>query len=258
MELNLYKYNLKVIVFDLDGTLAVSKTPMSSEMSTSVIELLEKYTVCVISGGSFLQFEKQILSQLKGIEDSLLQKLFLFPTNGSTFYKYINGTWQCVYEEKLTEDEKKMIIDAWTKSIQKAGIVLQNNLYGEVMEDRGTQITFSLCGQNAPVEIKSTCDPDMAKRSLIREAMLPLLSGFSVTIAGMTSIDITRAGIDKAYAINKILQYLKLEKENVLFIGDKLDKGGNDFSAKTTGVNTLSVNNPNDTLVFIKDLLRIS
>ncbi len=255
MELDVYKENLKVIVFDLDGTLAVSKTPMSSEMSTSIIELLEKYTVGVISGGSFIQFEKQILSQLEGVRDELLQKLFLFPTNGSTFYRYINNKWQCVYEEKLTEDEKKSIYSAWAESVKSTGITLPDNLYGEVMEDRGTQITFSLCGQNAPVEVKSTCDPDMAKRSLIREAMLPLLSGFSVTIAGMTSIDITRAGIDKAYAINKILQYLKVERENVLFIGDKLDTGGNDFSAKTTGVHTLSVNSPDDTLNILNDLI---
>ena len=255
MKLDEYKEDLKVIVFDLDGTLAVSKTPMSPEMSSSIVELLKKYTVGVISGGSFFQFEKQILSKLTGVESEILQKLLLFPTNGSIFYRYIDAKWQCVYEEKLADGEKELISNAWKESIEKTGIILPDNLYGAVMEDRGTQITFSLCGQSAPVEVKSICDPDMAKRSLIREAMLPLLPGFSVTIAGMTSIDITRAGIDKAYAIGKILEYLKIEKENILFIGDKLGTGGNDSSAKTTGAYTLPVLGPNNTLTLIKDLV---
>ena len=54
----------KLIVFDLDGTLAESKSSLDAEMSTLLHDLLGVVKVAVISGGDWPQFEKQVLSHL--------------------------------------------------------------------------------------------------------------------------------------------------------------------------------------------------
>lgn len=48
-----------LIIFDLDGTIALSKSALDSEMVSSLAELLAKKSVAVISGGGFPEFEKQ-------------------------------------------------------------------------------------------------------------------------------------------------------------------------------------------------------
>lgn len=255
MEIAEYKNDLKIIVFDLDGTLAESKSRIKDETAKFLIHLLEKYNVAVISGGSFSQFKKQILDALLGCPDNALQKLFLFPTNGSTCFIYKDGLWQSVYEDKLTVEEKDKIKKAWEMAIVETETVLPDKLYGEIMEDRGTQVTFSLSGQEAPLNIKLQVDPDQEKRLKLRSVLSELLPDFSISVAGMTSIDITRKGIDKKYALEKIIKYLNLSKNQILFVGDKLAPGGNDHGAVEEGVRYLPVDNPETTLDIIKQLI---
>ena len=245
----------KAISFDLDGTLTESKSPMTAEMSALVCQLLEKYYVAVISGGSFPQFQKQILSNLPTKSEEILSRLLLFPTNGSALYMYKDGAWDCLYEEKLTQEEKNKIIDAWDKALVQSGVILPTPSYGPVMEDRGTQISFSACGQQAPIAVKATWDPNQTERTAIREYMLPLLPEFAISFGGMTSTDVTRAGIDKAHAIEKMMEYLKVLKDDIMFIGDKLDEGGNDYPAKRTGVECVATTGPENTAELIKKLI---
>ena len=49
-----------LIAFDLDGTLAESKRPLSEDMAAILARLLAITDVAVISGGDWPQFEKQI------------------------------------------------------------------------------------------------------------------------------------------------------------------------------------------------------
>lgn len=81
----------KLIVFDLDGTLAESKSPIDAEMSSLLINLLAIVKVCVISGGDWPQFEKQLLPSLP--QDGALANLFLLPTCGTKFFQY-SGEWK--------------------------------------------------------------------------------------------------------------------------------------------------------------------
>ena len=245
----------KVIAFDLDGTLAESKSPLSPQMAELVSKLLETYTVAVISGGAFPQFKKQILDTLTHPSTELLGRFFLFPTNGAALYQYINNEWTCVYEELLTQDEKDAIITAWQKALRVTGMILPTPSYGAVIEDRRTQVSFSACGQEAPIAIKSVWDPDQKKRAALREIMLPDLPKFAISFGGTNTLDITRKGIDKAHALQKIIDYIKVSKDDIMFVGDKLEPGGNDYPAKEFGVTTVAVANPEETALVIEKLI---
>jgi phosphomannomutase len=233
----------KLIIFDLDGTLAESKSPLDAEMAALLSELLGKAKVAVISGGNWPQFEKQLLSNLPAGE--LLANLSLLPTCGTKFFQYNRG-WKKLYAEDFTAVEKEKIADSLRKAAALAGFQAEK-VWGEVIEDRGSQITFSALGQEAPLEAKSKWDADYAKRKKIKAILDPMIPEFSVRMGGATSIDVTKPGIDKGYGIRRLRDILGISLQEMLFIGDALFPGGNDYPAKEAGVDSISVRGPHET-----------
>jgi HAD superfamily hydrolase (TIGR01484 family) len=241
----------QLIVFDLDGTLAESKSPLDAGMAALLHALLGTAQVAVISGGDWPQFEKQLLSNLP--EDERLVNLSLLPTCGTKFFQY-TGAWKKIYSEDFTADEKERIITALKQALGVADFTVEK-LWGETIEDRGSQITFSALGQQAPLEEKNKWDPDFSKRKTIKSILDPLLPGFSVRIGGATSIDVTKSGIDKAYGIQKLRDLLGIPLQDMIFIGDALFPGGNDFPVKATGVVCISVRGPMETKVVTEAII---
>ena len=109
----------KLIVFDLDGTLAESKSSLDAEMSGLLHDLLGIVKVAVISGGDWPQFEKQVLSHLP--HDERLVNLSLLPTCGTKFFQYA-GDWKKLYSEDFTADEKEKIVSSLKKAIAVGGL----------------------------------------------------------------------------------------------------------------------------------------
>ena len=233
----------KLIVFDLDGTLAESKSALDGEMAALLHDLLGVVKVAVISGGDWPQFEKQLLSNLP--HDERLVNLSLLPTCGTKFFRY-SGDWKKIYSEDFTADEKTKIISSLNKAVAVAGFKVEKT-WGEVIEDRGSQITFSALGQQAPLEEKNKWDHDFAKRKKIKAILDPLIPGFSVHLGGATSVDVTKPGIDKAYGIEKLRDILGISVKEMIFIGDALFAGGNDYPAEEAGVVSIPVRGPSET-----------
>jgi phosphomannomutase len=233
----------KLIVFDLDGTLAESKSSLDAEMSALLHDLLGIVKVAVISGGDWPQFEKQVLSNLP--QDERLVNLSLLPTCGTKLFQY-TGDWKKIYSEDFTADEKEKIISSLKKALGVAGFKVEK-VWGEVIEDRGSQITFSALGQQAPLEEKNKWDPDFTKRKKIKVLLDKLIPEFSVRLGGTTSVDVTKPGIDKAYGIRKLRDTLGIAIHEMIFIGDALFPGGNDYPAEEAGVVCIPVRGPNET-----------
>jgi len=242
----------KLIVFDLDGTLAGSKSPLDSEMSELLHHLLSIVKVAVISGGDWPQFEKQLLSNLP--HDKTLANLSLLPTCGTKFYRYDSAAWKKIYSEDLTAEERDKILGALKKTISSADFKA-DKLWGEQIEDRGSQITFSALGQEAPLEEKDKWDPDISRRKKIKAILDGLIPDFSVRIGGSTSIDITKPGIDKAYGIRKLRDLLGISLAEMIYVGDALYVGGNDYPAKEAGVDCIPVKDPNETERVIQTII---
>jgi phosphomannomutase len=246
----------KVIAFDIDDTLVVSKAPLSDRMAELLVQALDHFELCIISGGKFEIFQANIVSRLIA-SSSQLSRLHLMPTCGTRYYRYneIKADWELQYAEDLTADEKQRIIEASEKATKELGLWPEEP-YGEVIEDRDSQISISMLGQLAPPEAKKEwADRYSDERSALREAIAEQIPDFEVRAGGMTTIDITRTGIDKAYGMQKLLEALHLSKDDALFFGDKLRTGGNDYPVKAMGVDSLEVSRWEDTALALEAIL---
>lgn len=259
----------KLIAFDLDGTLADSKSPAEDRMTSLLAQLLDNFEVCVISGGKFDQFKKQLLGNMEATP-SQLERLHLMPTCGTQYYQYDMGRaakndgWYQVYAENFTEPEKKKIIAALNKGFDDLGM-REKKTYGETVEDRGSQVTFSVLGQDIVdalgkegVRQKEAWDPGNKKKNALRDYIAPLIPDFEVRVGGVTSIDVTKKGIDKAYGMKKLMEMLEIGKEDILFIGDRLQPGGNDYPVKAFGIDSLEISHWQETAIAVEAILHIA
>ena len=215
----------KLIVFDLDGTLAESKAAADKEMAKLFHDLLKVARVAIISGGAWPQFEKQLIAHLPAGSD--LSNLSILPTCGTQFYSYEKSDWKKLYAENFTDVQKQKIETSLKKAIEQSGFKAEKT-WGNQIEDRGSHITFSALGQQAPLEPKKAWDPDFKKRKKIKALLKKTIPEFAINLGGATSIDITKPGIDKAYGMHKLEEILKIGIVDMLFIGDALFEGGND------------------------------
>ena len=241
----------RLIVFDLDGTLAESKAAIDSEMASLLNSLLAIVKVAVISGGAWPQFEKQVLAHLR--HDECLKNLSLLPTCGTKFYRYARS-WEQLYSEDFTAAEKKKILTSLQQTTETPDLKPAQT-WGELIQDRGSQITFSGLGQQAPLEEKKKWDPDFAKRKTIKGLLDKLIPEFSVRLGGATSIDVTKHGIDKAYGIRKLRDILEIPIDQMIFIGDAVFPGGNDYPAKEAGALSIEVKDPHETKRVIEAIV---
>ena len=137
----------------------------------------------------------------------------------------------------------------------EVGLSLLAGNYGPLLEDRQSQITFSALGQMAPIELKASWDSSQQKRQAIVQGLKRLLPEFSIKIGGSTSIDVTKQGIDKAFGLKYLTNYLKLSLGQVLYVGDALFSGGNDEPLLKLGVACQSVASITATKNLIRQLL---
>ncbi|MFZ2500544.1 MAG: HAD-IIB family hydrolase [Minisyncoccia bacterium] len=247
----------KLVIFDLDGTLAESKQQLTSGMAEQLSRLLAVTKVAIISGGALSQFLKQVVAQLPvGTE---LANLYLLPTSGAALYEFQNDDWKKIYEERLSEKEKDTIEAAMMIAIEKTKTIdLAKPAWGDRVEYRGGQVSLSALGQHAPIAEKKAWDPDHSKRHALQAMIAERLPAFSVKIGGMTTIDVTKRNIDKAYGVHQLCERLRIREEDSLYVGDELGDGGNDEAVYKTDVHARSVKDPIETAYLIESLLATS
>lgn len=235
-------------MFDLDDTLAASKSAITDDMAAMLRGLLATHEVCIISGGRFEQFEAQVLGHLGRFEG--IERLHLMPTCGTRYLRWDGAQWREMYFEKLSADERDRAFEVLRAGATEFGF-WSDDTWGPALEDRGSQVTYSALGQSAPVDAKAAWDPDNAKKERLRAYAAERLPDLEVRSGGSTSIDITKRGIDKAYGTRKLMQELSIATDEILFFGDRLDPGGNDYPVKAMGVDSVSVEGWHDTIAQV-------
>jgi phosphomannomutase len=245
---------VRLVAFDLDDTLAPSKSPVDPRMAQLLVRLLAVVDVCVISGGQFAQFQSQLVDNLPLDHPEALARMHLMPTCGTQYYRYRAGEWQQQYAENLTDEQKAAALAAVESEARRLGY-WESDTWGPILEDRGSQITFSARGQDAPVDAKKAWDPTGEKKNTLRAAVQQHLPDLEVRSGGSTSVDITRRGIDKAYGMSKLAELTGVPFEQMVFVGDRLDPDGNDFPVVALGIPTRAVEGWHDTAAIVEEFL---
>jgi HAD superfamily hydrolase (TIGR01484 family) len=245
----------KVIIFDLDGTLTKSKASLDKKMASLIFELLKRKSVAVASGGAFQQFKTQFLTKLP--RDTNFGNLFLFPTSSASGYYYDKNSkrFYKAYDNLLTKRDAKTIIRAFETVFKEIGYVQPTKTFGPVLENRGSQVTFSALGQSAPLRLKKKWDPKQRKRQGIRQVLDKYLPDFEISIGGTTSIDVTRKGVNKTLCVKMLKEHLRINETQMLYVGDALFRGGNDYIMKRTNITCLPVSGPEETKSLISRII---
>lgn len=246
----------KITAFDVDGTLTVSKTLIKDSMAILIKELVKHKIVLAVAGGSFEQLRTQFLPPFLN-DDSMMpyiHNFILLPTSGTQRYEYDEEKrdWILTDKEPLDEEVKDRAKKLLQVVIDDPEYGIPPNPIGSIIEDRDTQITFTPNGQQAPVELKLQFDPDRKKREKIRDMIEPKLPEVSILINGVSSIDILPKGFSKAVGLMRFLNKAGLQKNDVIFIGDALFPGGNDYSVQEAGFDTIPVKGPEETEAIIR------
>lgn len=241
----------KLVVFDLDGTLAKSKSTITKEMVSKLEKLLSVARVAIISGADWPQFQKQVLAKMS--KGKILKNLSILPTCGTKFYSF-KEKWVKTYAENFTSTQSKKIKTELQDAVNNSNLSISKT-WGKQIEDRDSQITFSALGQKAPLDAKKDWDPNFKKRKKIKAKLDKRLPDFDINLGGSTSIDITQKGADKAYGIEKLKEKFELKTSEIIFIGDALFLGGNDYPAKKTKVDCIQVKDPNETKIIIETII---
>jgi phosphomannomutase len=235
---------VKVLAFDLDGTLAESKQIIPDKIAAKLNKLLDSYTVAIVTGGTFEQVQKQVVSKLDnpvGLE--------VFSCSGATYHIYGMDGLVKIYEHMIKDDDRWEIQSQIEAAARKLGYWIDIT-HGNAFEFRGSQFTWSACGQLAAVEVKSGYDPTGAKRKAIIEQLN--LPGFDIRIGGMTSIDVSIKGYDKGYAM-EVLTKSGYKLDDIIYFGDQFGPDGNDLPVRKAGVLCYTVKNWGETLKWLQD-----
>ncbi len=252
------KVTKKVLSFDVDQTLNVAKTPIPPEVAAVLVKCLRHFEICPISGQKYEQFLIQIVDPLKaaGATDQDLQHLHLFVAQGTQYYKYDGAAWQQVYDYPLQPEDVVKITTVLEESAKELGYweIDQVAEGDEIIENRGSQVTFSALGQKAGIEVKYAWDPDMKKREAIVAKCREKLPDFLYEIGGTTSINVAAPGMNKEFGMKHLFEELKVTKDEVLYFGDMTQPGGNDYPVVQLGVETITVRSHEDTLYALKGI----
>ena len=242
----------RAVLFDLDDTLAESFKAPTPEMIERLKRLLELRPIAIVTAAGYQRLETLFLEHLAG--HPRLSDFYIFPNSATQCYIWNGSLWEREYDEELTESERAQIASAMRAAAAETDVL--DERYEPQVIDRGAQVAFAFLGLEAPLEAKKAWDPDLSKRTRLLAAISKRIPQLDSRIGGMTTIDVTKHGINKSYGVRWLSERLKIPASEMLFIGDALYEGGNDAVVIPTGIQTRSVADPAETLTVIDELLK--
>ncbi len=254
------KINKKIAGFDLDGTLTENNQPMKKDMAEILTKLLRKIPVAIITGAAFEKLTFQLGDLLSVIEpetDSVKENLILLPTNGTQSFTYDKNTkkWELSFKEDLVFLDKEDIIAALNEIVASGKYDISKNPVGPIVTDRGMQVSLSGLGHDAPLEAKRNWDPDKKKRFAIKEELEKKITSADFVLGGNSTIDILPKGFNKGVGLTNLLKRKDLSLSDMIYAGDAIFLGGNDYPVKEAGIDTATVKDHHETAKLIESWL---
>jgi phosphomannomutase len=218
---------MKYLFFDLDGTLCESKKAVLDDMLEELGRLSKKYAIILVSGAE--------LSRML-IQAPLKYAVFM-AQNGNEVYEKEEILWRNDFADR----------DRLNRHIELSAEFLNIKIGDDMIDDRGSQVSFSFIGHHAPLEVKKLFDPDRKKRAeILRRLPFP-----GAVIGGTTCIDYVP--YSKGDNISRYIWAKDIRVSDCLYLGDAFMDFGND--ATVLGVIPVHrIDSPLETLNFIKQL----
>jgi HAD superfamily hydrolase (TIGR01484 family) len=242
----------KAVLFDLDDTLAESFKPPRPEMVDALGRLLAKVPVAILTAAGFPRIERDFLGILA--RSPHIDRMYIFPNSAAECLAFRDDVWKPEYSIALSNEERARISDAM-QAMEQNPVFEPHPLYPPRIIDRGAQVAFAALGLDAPLSAKTSFDPDQTKRIKMRAFLEEKAPGFEILIGGMTTIDVTKKGVNKAHGVRWLSEHLGIPAGKMLYIGDALYPGGNDAVVMETGIATRAITSPEETLRVINELL---
>lgn len=205
----------------------------------------------MITGGKYALLQSQVVDRLTGQANR--SKLHLMPTSGTRYYRWDGRRWTLVFAHDLSDEERAKAKESLERNAREQGI-WSDYAWGERIEDRGSQITFSALGQSAPIEAKEAWDPTDEKTQT-GSCGCGRTAGIEVRPGGASSVDISQRGVDKSFAVRELADILGMEVGRIVFIGDRMEPGGNDYPAAMAGTRAVKVTGPADTVRLCDEIV---
>lgn len=238
------KSKIKLLAFDLDGTLTQHKTPLCDKHRKILETLGEKYRLIMAGAGQC----RRIFDQMGKFPIDIVGNYGMQRTK----YNAATNDLDTVYD--ITEQcDKPEIERRITFLREKHGFT---EFCGDNTEYHASGcITFPILGTKAKQEDKLAFDPDRKKRRAFYDEVVAMFPEYNVFVGGSSSFDMAPKPYNKYYALDRYCAELGIAHNEVVFVGDDYGPGGNDESVYKSDFGFLTIDNYLDFPEIIKPLL---
>ncbi len=243
----------RAALFDLDDTLAETFEVPSKEMLQAILHLLDLMPIAIITGRDFPWMESSFLPEM--VSSPHIDRFYVLPEGAAQCRQWDGKQWKELYGWALGDDERVRIKAAIAQSVEETGVLRDFPVFGERYVDKKAMIAFAALGLEVPRDLKYSWDPGNVRRALLRDAIAAKLPEYDVLMGGATSTDVTKKGVNKSHGVRWLSQQLQIPAADMLYVGDALYPGGNDYVVVETGIRTRPTTGPKETLVIINELL---
>ena len=243
----------KAALFDLDDTLAPSFEALSPKMVEKVRQVLDLMPTAIITGRDFKWMSQDFLPLFAGVPHA--DRFYLFPEGSAQCFQWDGKLWNEIYGETITDEERAKITQTIKDAVRDTGVLEGMSVFGEQFVQKKAMVAFAALGVKVPTDLKYSWDPGNIRRKTLRDAIAKALPEYDVLMGGATSTDVTKSGINKAYGVRWFAERLNIPTSEMLYVGDALEEGGNDFVVIETGVQTRPTSGPEQTLKIIDEIL---
>ena len=207
----------KIFIFDVDGTLTPSRLRMVEEFAKFFDKWSNKNKYYLVTGSDLDKTKEQLpIAYIDRAEA-------IFTCCG-------NQMWR---DNELIYDNK---FELSTKLKNTLEVVLMSSpyphRYGNHIEDRGSMVNFRIVGRNCTQEQREhffKWDEEKGERKKISMFLKHKFKDLDAVLGGQISIDIYPKGMDKSQIFNVIEQERLIQPDEYIFIGDRTERGGNDY-----------------------------
>ena len=216
---------LRLVAFDLDGTLTQHKSPLGGANRHVLEQLSKNHQLLMVGAGGCLR---------------IFQQMNRFPINIIGNYGMQYAEWDATVQDLIIRQDTHVDVDR--QEILRRAECLRNlfdlhDFAGETMEFHASgMLTFPILGTQAKIEDKLAYDPDRARRKEMLPKVQELFHDYTVFIGGSSSFDIVPHPFCKLHALRQYMQEHDLHEENVLYCGDDYGPGGNDHDIYASGI----------------------